>query len=239
MIKAIHPVSFGSTYKVSTNSNKEQLRAFDKFSNKCIELERKHKGISEYTDNYDNFQGQEFKASRILVADDDADNEIELFCIRNGIKYKKYKSSDFMIPSVLKRIEQPKRKMSKVNISSKRLEKLLSAQAGNISLCENDYKGKYKKNVNYMLKSAVPFPTTTLFIKDNYGDIEKTLRYINRYGSDKLDCGHLSFNFNRQTDNPDHCVYFGLKDMGITEIPVYVDDDTFDIAKALEIISFN
>jgi hypothetical protein len=32
---------------------------------------------------------------------------------------------------------------------------------------------------------------------------------------------------------PDHCVYFGLRDLGMNKIPVYVDKQSYEAGKIL------
>ena len=83
-----------------------------------------------------------------------------------------------------------------------------------------------------MLRSGDEIPATTLTIHDPSGN-EDLRRYVNRFGADRLNNEQIFIDFNQKTDDPDHCVYFALRDMGIDKIPVYVDSQSYEAGSIL------
>lgn len=84
----ISRVSFGSSYKVTTNYNEK--RAFDKFQKFAIT----HSKGNDVSINFYDYQSAEnplkMVENIVLTVPDTIDNEVELFCNRKGISYKKY-----------------------------------------------------------------------------------------------------------------------------------------------------
>ena len=87
-----------------------------------------------------------------------------------------------------------------------------------------------------MLKSGNDIQTSTIYITSNGSQVEDTLDYISKYGADNLNKDQIIIDFAQRTSDPDHCVFFALKDAGFENIPVYVNDDTYKLANALGLI---
>ena len=131
------------------------------------------------------------------------------------------------------RLEDAPKGMQLVKVDAEKLEKLISNQDTNIRYCEENYNDYYQDGVDMMFKTGDKFPATTLQINPMGGSTEDAVEYIKRFGADSLNEDQMSFMFNQRTDDPDHCVFFGMKNLGMDKVPVYVDKDTHAIGKAL------
>ena len=230
----ISRISFGSTYKVSSKAN-----GFDKFWDFQDYANRKEMSDNISTLFRDSFavKTQQYEATYSMVVPDSMDYEIETFCANKGIKFQKLNTKDLMeTKSILKRIEDAPRGMKKKNVDVEKLFELAKNQQENISHCKSDYLGYYKGRVDLMFKSGDEIPATTLWIHPADGDVDGAVEYIKRYGADNLNDNQLFVEFNQTTDAPDHCTLFALKNMGVKEVPVYVNEETNKIAKALGIL---
>lgn len=229
----ISSISFKGTYKV----NNENMDAFYKF--------QKYAGSKEFEDGVStkfrdkiNKRGingcYDYFAEQTLIVPDSMDNEVETFCANNGIKYTKYETKDLLNPQTIdERIEYPPVGYRKVEVDTEKLEKLIQNQQNNIDHCQSDYNKYYKDKVENMLRDGSSFPATTLTIYPRFGSIDDLKHYVDNYGPDRLNENQVIIDFNQETDNPDHCVYFALRDMGLNKVPVYVDDATYEAGSAL------
>lgn len=230
----INPISFGSTYKVHTSSKENELRAFDKFQDLCANKERKEDVLTKYEDSICPKYPYHWEATQTLVVPEYMDSEVEAYCKNRGIEFKKLTSYKLMdLDSIEKRIKKAPNDMVKTTVDVEKLEKLLINQDSNLEHCERDFNNFYTKKVDLMLKSGDKFPTTTLHIVPNFSSIEDTLEYIEKFGKENLNDDMISILFSQQTNEPDNCVYFALKDLGMDKIPVYVNKDSYAIGNAL------
>ena len=227
-------ISFGSTYKVSTMPNGyDKFWDFQKFA---LNKEMQTGTQVRFNDKYDS-KTKQYSASYTMVVPDSMDDEIETFCANRGIQFKKLNTQEIMQKgAVLLRISDAPKGMRKVKIDAVKLFELAKNQQNNFNYCEKDYYNYYMDNVDFMLKSGEEIPATTLLIHPSGSSIDDTLDYINIYGADGLNDNQLFVDFNQRTDNPDHCVFFALKNLGIKEVPMYVDNDTYKLANALGIL---
>lgn len=233
----INPISFGSTYKIHANSSSNDLMRFYSFRDLCDKQSEYPGTLTKYEDKISPIFPYPGEFTQTLIVPDYRDGEVEAYCKRNGIKfYKKYTSSELLdINTIGKRIKKAPKDMVKVKVDSKKLEQLLSSQTDAISHSKKDYNNYYKEDVDLMIKSADSFPATTLYIIPNDSSKEDMLNYIKHFGAENLNDDMISLLFSQRTDEPDNCVYFGLKDLGMDKIPVYVDKDSYDIGKALKL----
>ncbi len=111
-------------------------------------------------------------------------------------------------------------------------EELAKNQSSNLDHCRSDYDKYYSDSVDTMLRNGDDIPATTLIIQDPSGN-NALRRYVDTFGVEHLNNEQIFVNFNQKTDNPDHCVYFALKDMGINKIPVYADSQTLEAGHIL------
>ena len=207
-----------------------------KFQNYALKKE-KEKGVStnlkEIIITKDGFGNFDYKAEQTLIVPDYMDFDIETFCANNAISYKKYDTKDLLNPkSLISRIEDAPGGYKKVYIDNKKLEKLSENQYNNFAHCKNDYEKYYSDSVNVMLRSGDKIPASSLAIYNLSGN-QDLKYYVESFGADNLNKEQLIIGFNQKTDDPDHCIYFALKDMGFDNIPVYVDDETYEAGRIL------
>lgn len=230
----ISNISFGSAYKVSSRNN-----GFDKFwdfQRFAGEKEVKNGVQTSFKDSF-TIKTKQYDAVQTLLVPDSMDSEVEIFCANRGIQFDKINTKEAIQPqAVLERIEQAPKGMRKVKVDIKKLMGLAKNQEQNIAHCEKDYYTYYYDKVDFMLKSGDEIPATTLWINPIGESLEDTLRYIDIFGADRLNDKQLMVEFNQTTDDPDHCVAFALKNLGIKEVPMYVDNDTYQLANALGIL---
>ena len=174
------------------------------------------------------------KTTTTIIAPDSKDNLIETFLANKGIKFNKLDTKELLKKnSIESRIENAPKDMKLVHVDSKKLEELISNQDNNIEYCKSNYDDYYKDCVNLMMKSGDKIPATTLYIMPTGESADDTVNYIKTFGADRLNDNQISFMFNQRTDDPDHCTYFGMKDVGMDKIPVYVDKDSYKVGSAL------
>ena len=231
-------ISFTSTYKVSNQNN--GYDRFSSFQDLALEKEsEKDVGVSfkdGFETGYQYGYGKYF-AQYTLCVPDEMDSEIEQYCSYNNIKYTKYTNRELLdLNSIAKRIEEPKEGMPLVNVNTDKMKKLLFDQYSNMEHCKKDYKKYYKKSVDFMLKSGDTFPVSTISITPDSANIDDAVAYIKKYGIDLIEPGLLFVDFNQRTNDPDHCVYFALQDLGMKNIPVYMNANSYKIADALGIL---
>lgn len=230
----ISKISFGSTYKVNNQENGcDNFSAFQQFAlnnekNKNIFVKMQDSIKSKYPYNYN--------AELTMIVPDSMDNMVEAFCANRGIKFSKLSDDTLTsLNNISARIKKPSPYMKMVFVNPEKLEQIARGQDSNFEHCKKDFDKYYQDQINFMLKSGDEIPASTLHIT-SVSSQEDLLDYIKRYGADKLNSQQLIMDFSQKTDDPDHCMYFAFKDLGMNKIPVYVDKDTYQIADALGIL---
>lgn len=228
----VSSVSFTGTYKV----NNQNPKTFSKFQNYAL-----NKGLEDGVKTIlkdriikrGNHGSFDYMAEQTLIVPDYMDVDVENFCANNGISYKKYDTKDLLNPkTITSRIACAPEEYKKVNVDVKKLEELAKNQSSNLEHCRSDYDKYYSDSVDTMLRSGDDIPATTLRILDPSGNNDLR-RYVDTFGVEHLNDEQIFIDFSQKTDNPDHCVYFALKDMGIDKIPVYVDSQTLEAGHIL------
>ena len=230
----MNTVSFGSTYKINANNNNQnQFKVFDFCEKNGLEYAIK----TDIKEVNNGFRSKTIaKTSTSIVAPDNKDSLVEAYLANRGIKFSKLDTKELYSKSGIKsRIEDAPKGMRLVTVDTKKLEKLISNQDNNIKYCEENYNDYYKGSVDLMIKSGDKLPATTLYITPTGESTEDTVSYIKKFGADRLNEDQLSFMFVKRTDDPDHCLYYALKNLGMDKVPVYVDKDTHSIGSALGI----
>ena len=225
------PVSFGSSFKVTTNEkNYNKLASHYSLLDFCDDknIEHRESYKTEKTYPHNSFVTSTFNVPNRL------DCEIENYCSLMGINYKKYNREELESKkTILSGIKPAPHEKYLVNINAKKLEELVKYHKdNNYKNCYYDYLNFYLDDVEQILSSQDKFSASSLYLNSAEG-VEETLEYINKYGKDSLNCNSLFINFNQETDKPDHCMYFAMKEAGIKHIPVYVDIDSYRLGDAL------
>ena len=231
----ISNISFGSTYKVSSNNNTfEKTSNFQDYAAEQSFFNGVHTDLKITTDSKYPYNTE---ILHTLIVPDEMDSEVEAFCAKQGIKFNKSYNEDLLnVRAISRRIKPAPENMIKVEIDADRLTELMKKQQQNIDYCENVYHKYFKDKVDKMLKTGEEIPATTFCIMPRGNSIEETLEYIDTFGAKNLNHEQLFIGFDQRTQKPDHCVFFALKEMGMKNIPVYVESDTYEIANALGIL---
>lgn len=220
-------VSFTGTYKV----NNQDPASFAKFQNYALnkELEPNVKtSLKDEIIKRGNFGSFDYKAEQTLIVPDYLDIDVETFCANNGISYKKYDTRNLLNPMLItSRIDYAPKGYKKVSVDVEKLEELIKNQNSNLAHCQNVYDKYYSDSVDTMLRNGDSIPATTLIIRNSSGN-EDLREYVDRFGAENLNNNQIFVTFNQKTDDPDHCTYFALKDMGMNKIPVYVDSQSYE-----------
>lgn len=164
-------------------------------------------------------------------------NDVEAFCAIKGIKFKRYTSK---AEAAADRIKEPEAPYIKTEINAAKFKKLLDTQrATNIHHLASNYNQGEKVNVDKLL-SQDEVPATTLSIKHPVQSLiyntEKTVNTLNQKGIEGLRDDQLVISFEQKTTGPDNLTYFAFLEAGLEKIPVYMDEDTYQIANAAGII---
>ncbi len=230
----MNTVSFGSTFKISSNNYQNQSSIADF----CADNEL------DYSYNVESrkrtlYSSPVTKVNTTIIAPDNKDSLIETFLANKGIKFNKLDTKELFDKSKIeKRIDRPTKDMKLVKIDAKKLDKLIHNQDQNIDYCESTYDKYFKDSVESVIKSGDKIPATTLYITPMGESVEDTVKYIHSYGEDRLNDNQLSFIFNQESfDKPDQCMFFGMKDLGMDKIPVYMNEDSCKLANALGIVA--
>ncbi len=234
----ISNVSFGSTFKVNNKEN--NFQKFQQFGEYASEIENNPNVTVQFEDKFnikDPYFGTfDYKAGYTVIAPDEKDIDIETYCQNNGIKFHRYNTEDLTSPEgILKRIKPAPKGYIRAMVDVDKLSELLKNQNSNFQHCEKDYQNYYKEQTDIMLKNGNPISAPTLYI-NSYNSKEEMLEYINKFGSDNLNENSLFIDLAQTTSDPEHCLYFAMKDLGFEQIPVYVNKDSYEMGQALGII---
>jgi len=231
----MNPISFGSTYIVSNKNN--SYENFSKFANYALDREFVEGVQVRLNDCMSPKYPYDYKAQYTMVAPNEMDNEIERYCSYMGIEYTKLSTEELMdVEAIQKRIKKPENGMIRAEINPEKLMELAKRQYSNIEHCEKDYNCYFNDTIDYTLKSGKNFPTTTFMIRPAGSIQDELLNYIDVWGAENLNDNQIFLDFNQQTDLPDHCMFFALRDLGIEKVPVDVDLDTYILCEELGLL---
>ena len=181
-----------------------------------------------------------YKAEQTLIVPDSMDLDVEMYCANRGIKYKKITTGDLLqLESIKSRIEKAPAGYHKVYVDADKLEELSTNQSSNLDYCREMYNKHFSDEVDTIIKSGDKILATTLFINPEEGYFEfgkgnKHLKkYVETFGVERLNKDQIGLYFAQRTNQPDHCTYFALRDLGMGKIPVYVNNQNLETGKIL------
>ena len=90
-----------------------------------------------------------------------------------------------------------------------------------------------------MLKKGEDIPVSTLYRAQNGYSDEDFINYVDFCGADLLIPNQIFICFAQNTNVPDHCMYFALKELGMKKIPVYVNEQTKVLCEKLGLLSLS
>ena len=237
MIPNISNINFTSTYKVSNYNNSKD--GFLKFEDLCDSMDKKDTSSVWYDESISS-KDLIWHKMYTLVVDNDKDSEVETYCYNHGIQFKKYRNNELMsnVREIKERIKPPVIGVLK-EVDSDKLIELAKRQDSNFYDTKEAYKNFNKTRVDNMIKSGLEFPTSTLRIlnNDNTKSNLEMLELIDNKGSEALKPRQLSINFIQMTNEPDDNVFYGFYNLGLRNIPLYMDKKTLQYAKTLDILA--
>jgi len=230
-------ISFSGYYRFNITTNNKESYSNLKHLNKYLDEQQKDGEKIKTAEKYRKHPYTGIEITKIVSVPDEKDSNLELFCIENNIPFRKLDTAGMTKINRLKsRIAPAPEGKTKANIDLDKFEEVMSRQSTNFKHCKSDYENYYKDDVDYMLKSGEEIPASTLYLTSCIGS-SGLENYVELYGADKLNKNTIIADFNQETDKPDHCIFEAFKDLGMKKIPVYMDDDSFEIAKTLGILS--
>ena len=232
----MNSISFGGTFKIRGNAQ-NYIREYE-LSNFCEKNDLDYVSqIEDMNPARSYFDIPSYDIYTTIIAPDNKDALVETYLANQGINFKKLETKDLLNKSKIEsRIKAAPKNMKLVKIDAEKLNKILRNQSNNIEYCENDYNNYYKESVDLLIKSGDRIPATTLYINPTGESVADSLDYIKKFGADRINEDQFMLMFNQSTDDPDHCMYFAMKDLGMDKIPVYVNNDTYKIGSALGLL---
>lgn len=229
----MNSVSFGSTFKI--RDNKHDYVNNYKIMDFCEKNDLEYGSKTEIIKPAKNYHDVPmYTVNTTIIAPDHKDAFVESYLANKGVSFKKLSTTDLLDKTKIEeRIQDAPKNMQLVNLDVEKLEQILQNQSNNIEYCEDNYNNYYKDRVNSLIKSGDKIPATTLYINPAGDSVEGSIDYINNFGTDRLNDNQFVLMFNQSTDEPDHCMFFGMKDLGMDKVPVYVNKDTYQLGHAL------
>lgn len=226
--------SFGSTYKFDLR-NKDLVTSLvttDSVADYCYDNNCYCQVQREIPNSSKNPKvGMVSQISAVIP--DDMDYDFENYCYQLGIKFDRYTDEHLSQDRIIKRTELSEyatRDMEIHLLNADKFEELLKNQPNNnIQHCQNMYEQYYKEKADGMIKSNLPIEPTNLYIIPAFEGVKE---YVERYGVENLNYDSICLDFN-QLDEFDHCNYFAMRNLGMNDIPVCVDSNTYEIGKVL------
>ncbi|MBQ8635551.1 hypothetical protein IJ425_05310 [bacterium] len=155
-----------------------------------------------------------------IIAPDYKDSQVEKFCKANAIPFEKISyvsliGEDAIINRcVLPEHEEDDKIM--VMLDVEKFEDLAaSSEFGNIQHCKEMYKQHFSKDAHNMILSGDEIEVPTLYVNAPYGRMSASLI------------------FNQTSDKPNHCLYFAMKNIGMTKVPVAVNQESYEAGMEL------
>lgn len=231
----MNPISFRSTFVVT---NRNPIDVFSKFKAIAQEEQSEHGAEFNLHSKCTDYANLLFSMKGVLVAPNERDKAIESYCQQRGIKYTKFENKDYKnFEDIRKRIAPPKKGFIEVDIDSEKLQKLISQSNSNFEHCENTYNSYYKNEADKIIQSNAEIPASTLYLTSLIGsDNNDLIEYANTFGAQNVSSEHVRLDLTQKTDDPDHCMYFAMKELGMKKIPVYVNQESLALCEKLGLL---
>ncbi len=229
----ITPISFGSTYKISSNNKlpSKQQMGYDILKRYCDAKWLPYNERTVYNVKQP-YGPSTFNMDLVIVAPKNEDKRIEKMASESGVGFKKLHTESLLDPKeITERVQDAPTGFKKAVVDAKKLETLLLKQdCNNLKKVKAEYNKTHKKQAKFIILSGEGIPASTLYISDSLSSA------IKRNENDTTAENSLSINILKQTDMPDHCMYFAMRDAGMTEIPVYMNENSYKLAAELGIV---
>lgn len=230
-------IPFTSTYKVSNcNNSKDE---FLKFEDLCDNFEGKDNSAVWFEEDISS-KDLIWHKMYTLVVDDSKDSEVERYCANHGIKFSRYYKNQLSdIKQIQGRIKAPAGNLKLRKVNADRLFQVMRGQNTSIPEKKSGYKNGPKQRTERMIESGLEIPTSYLSISNNDYRLSNDVALMNilENGLKGLKDNQISIDFIQLTNEPDDNMFYAFYDMGMKDIPLYMNKNTLEYAKALGILT--
>lgn len=249
----LSPISFQGTYRAYITGTNPKRRAYahpqlekycatQQFTYEEAFLDGKQSPPKQHIKviEKDKSPNDRFFAYYTIFTPDEKDADLKAFMKSNGIKYEQL-SPEMVTPEGIKeRIKPAGAHHSLVYVDSEKIEELLRVQRdSNFQQAKKDYDRLYKDKSQLVLRSSDEIEPPVLYVNCNAfdGDPSSLENYINDFGMESLGPNMVGFWQIQEGKDRDINMYYAMKDLGMKDIPVYLDRQSLENAEMLGLIS--
>lgn len=181
-----------------------------------------------------------FFAYYTIFTPDEHDTDLKAFMRANGIKYEQLSPEMVTQEGIKKRLKPAGAGYSLVYVNSEKIEELLKTQRdSNFQQAKKDYDKFYKGKSQLILRSSEEIEPPVLYVNCNAydGDPNDLKNYINDYGMESLGPNMVGVWQIQQGKDRDINMYYAMQDVGMKDIPVYLDRLSIENAQILGLLS--
>lgn len=221
---------FQSTYIFNHKSlnGKKSSKSEKAVTNYCIQKRIKHS--TKYSMSHDGLF-YTLNAKQTVNMPDSMDNEFETFCANKNISYTKLDTKNLLDEtSIIARMEKPEdvsidSRLALLDVS--KFDDIYKNQhSSRYDFMKSTYENLYKDKAMQLLLSGDEIPTPVASISENYEGAAQDV-------ANKKITENIKYALNIDVENDENNIYFALLEQGLTQFPVTVDDDTYEIGMKL------
>lgn len=227
-IKMSFSLNFKGNYHVRTNENSSP------YSFNVINKISKHPDFLVNTEFKQESNSPTLDCE--IVAPDKYDNELEGLFLQLGVKFNRSGSFNGQIHKKMSLPEGNEKGLQMVYLDVDKFDEIKSSQLVNpvIKLKYRDDKAlDAKKDLLSGEKVQAPVFNIKSFVN---GGAEGFVHYVDEFGKDAIIDESLFFDFN-DTELDESRYFFAMREFGLKQIPVCVDEDTFIVGKKLGLLN--
>ena len=232
------PVSFGSNFRayVLPNSDKNQRKGMLELINYCQENEIPHELNYSYQKKTGLIQGLDITTVATINAPEEKDVDIETICANRGIKFIKKSAEDIKdIEGIKKRLKTPYTKQI-IYVDAKRLEEIAKEQHSNLAECREKYENGSKEIAMDRIESGNPLYLPTLNIAPCASSEDEAIEDLQDYGSDFIPPVSYYIDLDRYSKDGNENLFFAMQELGMKNVPVYIEPENYELIKAMDLI---
>lgn len=234
----MNPISFGSNYRayVLPNSDKNERQGMLELVDFCQENEIPHEVNYSYKKKTGLIQGLDITTITTINAPQDKDIDIETICANRGIKFIKKGAEDIKdVEAIKKRIKTPYTKQI-VYVDAQRLEEISKEQHSNIKEAREKYENGGNQIAMDRIESGNPLQLPTLTIASCISSDDDAIEDLQDYGSDFITPISYYMDLDPYSKDGNENLFFAMQELGMKNVPVYIDPKNYDLIKAMDLI---
>lgn len=249
----LSPISFQGTYRAYITGGNPKRRAYahpqlekycaaqqltyeETFLDGKQTLPKQHIKVIEKNKS----SNDRFFAYYTIFSPDEKDAALKSYMKTNGINYEQL-SPEMVTPEGIKeRIKPAGFGHTLVYVDSEKIEELLKIQRdSNFQQAKKDYDRLFKGKSQLVLRSREEIEPPVLYVNCNAydGDPATLKSYIDSFGMESLGPSMIGFWQIQEGKDRDINMYYAMKDLGMKDIPVYLDRQSLENAQMLGLIS--